>query len=98
MSKKAKRGEHLRPMEPVIVPEAVIKKQPKEVQKLLKELNDLKDRSSAEGSKIRKSLRKLGFKLSDFRGEGNGKGKAKATEKKVEKKSKKKEAPEEQED
>jgi hypothetical protein len=77
MSKKAekatkkagagKRGEHLKPMEPVIIPESVVKKQSKEVQVLLKELTGLKDRSSSDGVRIRKGLRKAGFKLSDYR-------------------------------
>ncbi len=62
-----KRGEHLKPMEPVVIPESVIKKQSKEVQALLKELAGLKERSSSDGTRIRKGLRKAGFKLSDYR-------------------------------
>lgn len=62
-----KKGSHLKPMEPVIIPESVVKKQSKEVQGLLKELAGLKDRSSSDGTRIRKGLRKAGFKLSDYR-------------------------------
>jgi len=92
MTKKAgKKGEHLKPMEPVVIPESIIKKQTKEVQKLLKDLNALKDRSSKEGATIRKSLRKAGFKLSDYR-EGNGKKKETPPPKKDNKKSKKEKA------
>ncbi len=65
--KAVKRGEHLIPMKPVIIPEAVIKKQSKEVQVLLRELTGLKERSSSDGTRIRKGLRKAGFKLSDYR-------------------------------
>lgn len=64
-----KRGEHLKPMEPVVIPDSVVKKQSKEVQALLKELTGLKDRSSSDGVRIRKGLRKAGFKLSDYRGD-----------------------------
>jgi len=93
MTKKAgKKGEHLKPMEPVVISESIIKKQSKEVQELLKKLNTLKDRSSKEGATIRKSLRKAGFKLSDYR-EGNGKKeKAAPPQKKDNKKSKKEKA------
>ena len=62
-----KKGQHLIPMKPVVIPEAVIKKQNKEVQALLRELTGLKDRSSSDGTRIRKGLRKAGFKLSDYR-------------------------------
>lgn len=61
-----KRGEHLKPMTPVIVPKSLVAKQPKEVQELLSKLSKT-DRSSEEARKIRKKLRKLGFRLSDFR-------------------------------
>lgn len=64
------KGEHLKPMQPVIVPASVVKAQSKEVQSLLKSLASM-ERSSKDAAKIRKSLRKLGFKLSEFR-EGNG--------------------------
>ena len=67
--KTGKKGSHLKPMEPVVIPESVVKKQSKEVQALLKELAGLKDRSSSDGVRIRKGLRKEGFKLSDYRGE-----------------------------
>ena len=88
MTKKAKKGEHLKPMEPVVISESIIKKQTKEVQELLKKLNVLKDRSSKEGATIRKSLRKAGFKLSDYR-EGNGKKEETKEEAPPEKKGKK---------
>lgn len=92
MTKKAKKGEHLKPMEPVVISESIIKKQSKVVQDLLKKLNILKDRSSKEGATIRKSLRKAGFKLSDYR-EGNGKKeKAAPPSKKDNKKNKKEKA------
>lgn len=51
----------------VVIPESVMEKQTKEVQDLLKQLNALKERTSPDGAKIRKALRKAGFKLSDFR-------------------------------
>ena len=90
MSKKAetKKGSHLKPMAPVVIAESIIKKQSKEVQELLKKLNTLKDRSTKEGATIRKSLRKAGFKLSDYR-EGNGKKEEKKEEAPPEKKGKK---------
>lgn len=89
MTKKAgKKGEHLKPMAPVVIPESIIKKQSKEVRDLIGKLNALKDRSSKEGATIRKSLRKAGFKLSDYR-EGNGKKEAPP---KKEKKSRKEKA------
>lgn len=70
MGKKARKGGKgagLKPMEPVVIPDSVVKKQPKEVQELIRKLNGLKDRSSKEGANIRKALRKAGFKLSDYR-------------------------------
>jgi len=68
--KKAK-GEGLKPMAPVVIPGSVMKQQSKEVQAMLKELGGL-DRSSKDAAKIRKALRKAGFKLSDYRGESTG--------------------------
>ncbi len=65
--KPGRKGNHLKPMAPVIIPEEVMEKQTKEVQELLKKLNGLKERSSSERAKIRRALRKAGFKLSDFR-------------------------------
>jgi hypothetical protein len=73
-TKKAK-GEGLKPMTPVVIPGSVMKQQSKEVQKMLKELSEL-DRSSKDAAKIRKALRKAGFKLSDYRGESAGEKKA----------------------
>lgn len=72
-TKKAKKGEHLKPMQPVIIPASVIKKQSKEVRELLDKIAKMEDRSSKEAAGIRKSLRKLGFKLSDFRGDDDKK-------------------------
>jgi hypothetical protein len=66
--KKPKNKEKpLKPVGLIVIPESVMEKQTKEVQDLLKQLNALKERSSLEGAKIRKALRKAGFKLSDFR-------------------------------
>ena len=79
--KATKKGSHLRPMEPVVIPEAVVKKQSKEVQALLKELAGLKDRSSSDGVRIRKGLRKAGFKLSEYRGENTAPAKGKKEKK-----------------
>jgi len=67
LTPKSERGKYLKPMEPVIISKEVIKEQSKEVQNLLNKLNALKDRSSKDGASIRKQLRKLGFKLSQFR-------------------------------
>ena len=92
MTKKAetKKGSHLKPMAPVVISESIIKKQSKGVQELLKKLNTLKDRSTKEGATIRKSLRKAGFKLSDYR-EGNGKKEKEAPPQKKDNKKNKKE-------
>lgn len=68
MKKTAEKGKGLKPMEPVKIPESVIKKQKKEVQELLRKLEKT-ERSSSEARTIRKELRKLGFRLSDFRGD-----------------------------
>jgi len=83
--KATKKGEHLKPMTPVIIPPEIVKKQSKEVQALLKQISSM-ERSSSEAAKIRKSLRKLGFKLSEFR-EENGKGTKKGEEPKKGKKT-----------
>jgi len=97
--KKSKKGEHLIPMKPVTVPASILKAQPKEIRDLVGKLSGM-ERSSGEAAGIRKQLRKLGFKLSDYR-EGNGKEKppvkkeVEATKK--EKKSKTKTAPPEEE-
>jgi hypothetical protein len=66
--KKPKNKEkHLKAVGLVVIPESVMEKQTKEVQDLLKQLNALKERTSPDGAKIRRALRKAGFKLSDFR-------------------------------
>jgi uncharacterized pyridoxal phosphate-containing UPF0001 family protein len=66
--KKPKNKEkHLKAVGLIVIPESVMEKQTKEVQDLLKQLNALKERTSLEGTKIRKALRKAGFKISDFR-------------------------------
>lgn len=65
---KKEKSSGLKPMEPVKVPKAVFKGQSKEVKDLLTKLESI-ERSSAEARKVRKELRKLGFRLSDFRGE-----------------------------
>jgi len=62
-----KKEKHLKPVGLVVISESVMEKQTNEVQELLKKLNALKERTSSEGAKIRKALRKMGFKLSDFR-------------------------------
>jgi hypothetical protein len=67
VKKSRNKEKPLRAVGLVVIPEAVMEEQSKEVQELLKQLNVLKDRSSSEGAKIRKALRKAGFKLSNFR-------------------------------
>jgi len=64
---KTEKGKGLEPMKPVEVPKEVLKEQPKKIQELINKLSSLKERSSKEGSILRKQLRKLGFRLSNFR-------------------------------
>jgi hypothetical protein len=61
------KGSGLVPREPVSVPKAVYKAQPKEVQKLLVEREKLQAAGDKKGlRKIRMALRKLGFRLSQI--------------------------------
>lgn len=83
--KKSKKGEHLKPMAPVVIPESIIKKQSGEVKALLEELMSLKDRSSPKGSQIRRALRAKGFKLSNYKEDNKKKEVPKKKEAKKEK-------------